>query len=361
MSQNRFWNLLAKKLSGEALPEELAELEFLMKSNPDCIPPAENIENLWKLKTKDPDAYDAELAFEQHLNQMKQQGLSFPEISTPAEFELGQDQPAKKRKLLRYSLLAIPVLMVAALSLKLFSPSGPGPVAQKRVSEVSTRKGSKTKLVLPDSTIVWLNAGSKLTYNETFGIDNRATTLTGEAFFDVKKSTIPFLIHASTVNIKVLGTAFNVKSYPNEKTTETSLIRGTVEITLDKRPGEKFILKPNEKLVVANEQEVRPAKQEHKKEPMVVLSELTHALDNSIIETSWVNNKLLFQDESFEDVVKKMERWFNVTIEISDERIAGMRLTGTFENETIWEALEALQITAPFHYTVDKNKITITQ
>lgn len=361
MSQNRFWNLLGKKLSGEALPEELQELDQLMKDHPDLIYSVGHIEDLWKQGIKTTDDYDAELAFEMHLNNLKNAGIQLPVLENPVDVSefTDEDRPAFKKRILAFSLAAC-VLLVIALAWQFNSDKTEEPFAIKKFSEVSTHPGSKTKLILPDSTAVWLNAGSKLTYSENFGTANRNTTLSGEAFFDVRKSTIPFVIHANGVQIKVLGTAFNVKSYPNEKTTETSLVRGRVEITLDLRPGERFILKPNEKLVVTNEQaEVKQA--ERKKEPLVVLSGLTHTIDNDIVETSWVENKLIFQDESFTELARKMERWYGVSIEIKNEKIANERFTGTFTTETVQAALEELQMIAPFRFTIKSNSIQITR
>ena len=216
-------------------------------------------------------------------------------------------------------------------------------------------------MILPDSTVVWLNAGSKLTYNEHFGTNNRNATLVGEAFFDVKKSTMPFIIHANTVQIKVLGTAFNVKAYPDEKTTETSLLRGRVEITLDKRPGELYILKPNEKLVVANEPVEKETIVPEKKQPIAVLERIKHLNDSTIIETSWVHNEFIFEDEAFSDIARKMERWYGVNIEFKDGNIANEHISGTFTTETIQEALTALQYSTKFHYSVKGTMITITQ
>jgi ferric-dicitrate binding protein FerR (iron transport regulator) len=159
-----------------------------------------------------------------------------------------------------------------------------------------------------------------------------------------------------------LGTAFNVKAYPDEKTTETSLIRGSVEVTLDKRPGEHIILKPNEKLVVANEDEKAETKMDPaKKDPKVAISELTHINDTTIVETSWVHNELIFRDETFSDIAKKMERWYGVTIIIEDEKIALERLSGTLTTETVQEALNALQYSEKFHYSIKGNTILITQ
>src|SRR4029078_631833 len=100
---------------------------------------------------------------------------------------------------------------------------------------VSTKRGSKSKVQLPDGTQVWLNADSRIAYNEKFQGNLREVTLEGEAYFDVvRDEKRPFVIHTAAIDIKVLGTAFNVRSYANEKNTETSLIRGSIEVTLVK-------------------------------------------------------------------------------------------------------------------------------
>jgi transmembrane sensor len=352
MDQTLFWNLLAKKISGEASQEELEQLENLLKLNPDWAYQAEHIQQLWQNPSGN--NQESELAFEQHFQRMKAMGVDLqPEVSTT--------EPRKQYKFKRvfiYSAAAVVTFLIAGFIWLNNNKKTTLSVPEKTYSEVSSPFGSKTKLVLPDSTVVWLNAGSKLTYNEHFGITNRNTTLIGEAFFDVKKSTVPFTIRANNIQIKVLGTAFNVRAYPEDKTTETSLIRGRVEVTLDKRPGEPIVLKPNEKLIVANEKiETRV---EQKKDPKVVIDELTRINDTTIVETSWVHNELIFQDETFREIAHKMGRWYGFTIEIADEEIANERLSGTFTTETIQEALTALQYSTKFHYSIKGKQVTIT-
>ncbi|MGZ5286552.1 MAG: FecR family protein [Flavisolibacter sp.] len=363
MPQNRFWNLLSKKLAGDALPEELSELEQLLKEYPELVYSAEQISHLWQQEQQHTHSYDAELAFQQHLNSLSQQGIYLPELETPLSmYSIPQKAKSGKRKWL-IAITSTLLLVSALFLLQFLNTRQPATLIQQKkfIGEVSTRMGDRIQMVLPDSTVVWLNAGSKLTYNEQFGITNRKTTLSGEAYFDVKKGNLPFLIQANQVQIKVLGTAFNVKSYPNDKTTETSLVRGEVEITMDRRPGEKFILKPNEKLIVTNETNTTASSVSHKNYPIVVLSSLTQLEDNTIIETSWVENKLVFQDESFEELAVKMERWYGVEISFSSEKTAGERLSGTFTRESIQEALEILQMTTRFNFTNKSNTIIITE
>jgi len=361
MSQTRFWHLLAKKISGEASSEEFQELEDLIKQNPDWAYQAEHISHFWKFK-KENHNQESELAFKKHMLRMKEEGIDLPpqEISQP---DLPVNYINKRRRLAIYSVsIAATVIFLVAGLVWLTSDKKKSPlVREKSFSEVSSPIGSKTKLVLPDSTVVWLNAGSKLTYNEQFGTTNRNTTLIGEAFFDVKKSTVPFIIHANKMQIKVLGTAFNVRAYPDEKTTETSLIRGRVEIRLDKKPDRPFILEPNEKLIVSNEQQDEIKTKVQSKDPLVVYKTLTRTVDSTIVETSWVHNELIFQDEDFREIAMKIEKRYGVAIEFKDEKIANERLSGTFTSETIQEALNALQLATKFHYTIKGNLITITQ
>ncbi|MDQ6610580.1 MAG: FecR family protein, partial [Bacteroidota bacterium] len=230
----------------------------------------------------------------------------------------------------------------------------------QQTAEVFTRPGSRTKLILPDGSEVWLNAGSRLTYQQPFGDATRSVNLIGEAFFDVVKSNKPFIIYTGGVQIKVLGTAFNVRSYPNEKKIETSLVRGRVEVTLDKSPEKKYILKPNEKLTLNTDDEI--VGNNHKKlpPPLAVVSNLRYLDSTTIAETSWVENKLVFVDESFDDIAKRMERWYGVTIIFKNDKVKNERLTGVFEKETVWQALEALQLTTSFHFSLRDDTIIIT-
>ena len=195
--------------------------------------------------------------------------------------------------------------------------------------------------------------------------------LSGEAFFDVvHNAEKPFVIHTSKMDIRVLGTAFNVRCYPDEKKMETSLIRGSIEVTLKDRPKEKIYLKPNEKLTLTADvvtttvlNNLRKVKHEVEvTEPLVAISHLTYQpADSSVVETSWVENKLVFRSETFEEVALKMEKWYGVSINIQNENLKQEHLTGSFESETVDQALSALQFTTNFRYSINKNIITITK
>jgi ferric-dicitrate binding protein FerR (iron transport regulator) len=179
----------------------------------------------------------------------------------------------------------------------------------------------------------------------------------------VKDAAHPFIIHTKVIDVKVLGTQFNVKAYPNDNYTEASLIRGSLEVTVKNRPNEKHYLKPNEKVSVANNIDER-AEKITKSKPLILTESLTyyHA-DSTIIETSWVDDKLVFQEnETFRDVALKMERWFGeININFADEEVANYRIYGSFTTETINQALEALHEAFKFNYKITGNNIIITK
>jgi ferric-dicitrate binding protein FerR (iron transport regulator) len=278
--------------------------------------------------------------------------------------ETSYDLPVAKVTSKRNWLLlsAAACLMIAMGTWFLFHQTQPTSFANTDLptNQIVTKSGDRSKKILPDGTQVWLNAESKLEYNEGYGKTNRDIFLSGEAYFDV----------ANKIHIKVTGTAFNVKVYPGEKIAETSLIRGKVEVTINARPDEKYILKPNEKLIVRDE-DIAAANikvagvaniQKQTEEPLIQLGYIKFSNeDSAAIETSWVYNRLVFDDESFNEIARQMQRWYGVNIQIADSTIAAQHMTYTIRNETITQALRNMQYALHFHYTINKADITITK
>ncbi len=367
MNQEKFWVLLSKKLAGEASDTELTDLERLIHQHPEWQYAIQNLGDLWIHEPKT-DTMKEEDAYMLHLHRMKELGVPFGE-------GLADSIPALPRHTRRIKWYwAAAAIIVAIGGLMIFKMMGSGTpdreMASKESNEISTRPGSKSRVQLPDGTVVLLNAGSKLTYNKDFGKGVREVSLAGEGYFDVKKMNgTPFIIHTSHIDIRVLGTVFNVKAYPEDKRTETSLIRGSIEVTIKNRPKDKIILSPSEKLVVDNDDlaedlsEANMVPSLENKNPLNTLVSINKLLynpeDSTVAETMWTDNKLVIRDESFDEIALRMERWYNVEMEIKDPQLRLKRFSGVFENETIEQALEALQITVPFRYEQKGNTIII--
>ncbi|HXO74455.1 MAG TPA: FecR domain-containing protein, partial [Puia sp.] len=339
------WDLIAKKLAREATPGELKELEDLLRAHPELYYPLQAVADFWK-SSNPGDLEKAEQAFDRHLDRIKAQGIEFtPDVPE----DLGQDHNTghgRRGKTVLVTTMSLLVVLIGFFVVRFMvhqniskQPAVSAPM--KEFSEVATRDGSRTSLTLPDGTHVWLNAGSRLTYDKTYGVQLREVSLTGEALFDVAHNTAkPFVIHTTRVDIKVLGTRFNVKSYPTDKTTEATLLRGSIEVSIKARPDEKIILKPNEKLVIANDDSAlhrnlspHPEKTSKANESLVDIRKPAYDASGINIETSWVDDRLIFQDEAFGSLAKDMQRWYGVSIRFTRPGQEEWRFTGNFRKE----------------------------
>jgi len=237
--------------------------------------------------------------------------------------------------------------------------------------EISAPHGARIKILLSDSSEVWLNSGSKLIYAENFSTSDREVYLEGEAFFNVRKSNYqPFYINTSKLSIKVLGTSLNVKSYSDEDFIETTLITGQVEIkeieTHGKKAQSAFLL-PEQKALY--NKETGRIKIEEKKSisPVTIKTDIRTDIigkaeqirQSTSMDVAWKDNKFVFNNEAFSNLIVRLERWYNVEFEIKDQEINNFKFTGIFENETIEQAMQAFKIASSIDYKFEKNKITV--
>lgn len=371
--ENRAMILFMKKLTGELSDSEARELNHMLSSQPGLHDELQVLETVWSNNNTKTDLQEQD--FDKLVARMHEQGIAFdvPSLSATPEASALLVPFKKPARLLAWMVGAAAVLVSLFW---LFSERKEGLTESSLVSEtnqVSTRPGSRTKIQLPDGTQVWLNADSRLTYGNDFGINSREVNLTGEAYFDVvSNKKIPFYIHTSSIKVKVTGTAFNVRAYPSEARTETSLIHGKVEVTLNNNPEKTYYLRPREKLIVSDNMvndsysnaDGVMAKQARiaKTVQLPMLKKLAYnAIDSIPVETAWVNNKLAFTDESFREVADKMERWYGLQIVFDSPELEGIRFTGRFENESVSDALEAMRYAAKFKFLLSGNTIIISK
>jgi transmembrane sensor len=224
--------------------------------------------------------------------------------------------------------------------------------------------GSKSEVLLPDSTKVILNSGSTLTYNKDFNVSDRDVKLTGEAYFTVAQGiAIPFNVKAGNIIIKALGTEFNVKAYEDEGIIETTLIKGKVGITQSgqyKEEESSLDLIPNQKAIYFKEtgtlkfEETRKidstmtgiAKIEEKKIVVVPKADVDQIL-------AWVQGKLVIRGETLENLCVQLQRKYNVSFEFKNEEIKRIRFSGILLDETLEQVLNVIELTAPINYYLE--------
>ena len=389
MIDTRIIQLIARKLSGEATADERAELDQLLTRDPEAVYYAELVTQLWdeeKIReVTSREITDTDIAYLRHLARHRpafappvkpvSASLAFtPPASEqgdhPARPELGLAQ--KKRKFPQLAWVLFFIIATAGIGYAVSRRTRSFSATTSGNTAFSAELGSRRQVILPDGTKVWLNAGSRLSYDSNMiRKDERVVTLSGEAYFDVAKDKEHcFLIHTDKLSIKVLGTAFNVKAYPQDKVTETTLMRGSIELTVNNKPYQKIVLKPKEKFalidytqpVTALAKPGRPQVPHNaNKEKLVIQDVVPVEVDDKeyVKEVSWVEDNFVFQNETLEELAPKMERWFNIEIEIDNARIGSLHFTGIFHKETIEQALSAMQFIQPFKFKITDNHVYI--
>lgn len=266
----------------------------------------------------------------------------------------------------RYAAAVLLVVSLSSLSILWFQLKKSEPVAQ---NTFDVPYGSQSVLTLSDGTRLWINSGSKITYNNRYGKDNRDIYLSGEAYFDVAKNRkVPFIVHTSTLNIKALGTAFNVKAYPEELKVETTLVHGLIEI--EKKGSQKIVLlHPSEKIVFSDKiaKQINTKQPEQNKSSLQTKNKETLTENNMVLvkgmdtekETSWKDGKLIFDREPLSSLTIKLERRYDVHFEFSNPQMKDNVYTGTFNDLSIEQILRAMRLSSPIDFEIKDKLVTL--
>jgi len=199
-------------------------------------------------------------------------------------------------------------------------------------------RGGEFVLCLADGTVVTLNADSKIHYPDHFTGEDRQVVLEGEAFFEVAKDSLrPFVVKTSGIDVRVLGTAFNLKAYPDEQQ-QTTLLRGVVEVLFDRQ---QVVLRPGEQVTCVDK--------ELRVEQVDVMPYI-----------AWKDERFVFENELLESVLKKLERWYNITVFIQHPALKQMRFTGNLPKyEDINSVLNKLALTTNIKFELNERTLVV--
>lgn len=218
-------------------------------------------------------------------------------------------------------------------------------VLQNQLTQITVEApyGSKTKLYLPDGTLVWLNAGSKMSYAQDFGINERSFNLSGEAYFEVTRNEeIPFKVHTEELDVKVLGTKFNFRNYKDDLEAKVCLLEGKVALNTRQK---ETILHPDQQALL------------DKKTGKLFVSGTKAAYS-----AEWTNDRLYFDEVLLSDIIKELERSYDVKITVADDTLNTIRFYGNFRKreQSIQEIMNVLSSTDKMTYTMNGKNIVIT-
>ena len=352
--------MLARKYNNEISEEELSELNRLLQQPGEAFHLNELLDELQAIPLQKMTS-EADVVKSADMLRLLIRSENITTVSQSIEEPPGE--PKGKRRLYRLVTAAVLVVMIAA-GFFLYTDK-PAVSLSTSLNEVVTNNDSKSTIHLPDGSTVILNTGSKLSYNKDFGAGTREIYLSGEAFFDIARNEkVPLTVHAGNVDIRVKGTAFNVKAYTEDSTVEASLIRGVIEVCSKNDQERKILLRPNEKIVIGKVPAIKSSGKDipalPEKEELYILGKVrTNPSDSSIREIAWTRNKLVFNREPFYSLAQKMERWYNVSVRFDDESLMKITFTGSFEKENIREALDALRQITAFEYSIENRNVVI--
>lgn len=208
---------------------------------------------------------------------------------------------------------------------------------------VVVNKGQKAQIILPDKTAVWLNSDTRLTYGAQFNHKERVVHLEGEAYFEVAKDTKrPFIVKSGDFSVEAVGTHFNVHAYAKGKYLSTTLLDGKVAVRMNSK---ETILHPNQKAIWCKDSQTL----------------LTEDVKDAANYTLWIQNKLVFDGRTIEEIAYQLERLYNINIVFYSENIKHYRFSGTLNNTSLESILQLLSITSPLVYHFKGNEVILNE
>jgi len=319
-------------LTNSLTPEETQSLQEWLNASEENRKYFSDMQEVWIAASDETDdsSFNKDKAYQLFLKQTE---------ATP-------QQGINKRKAfqLRPWMYAAAMIIVVFICGTIAFQSGKS-VIRNQLTQISIEApyGSKTKLYLPDGTLVWLNAGSKMSYAQDFGINERTLNLTGEAYFEVTKNKhIPFKVHTEELDVKVLGTKFNFRNYKDDLEAKVCLLEGKVALNTREK---ETILHPDQQALLDKK-----------------TGKLSVSGTKAAYSAEWTNDRLYFDEVLLSDIIKELERSYDVKITVADDTLNTIRFYGNFRKreQSIQEIMDVLSSTDKMTYTMNGKNIVIT-
>lgn len=346
MTRKTFAYLLSKEIGGNISEKEREALQRSLTKDRQLKEIYDKIQMFMQEKKSFPDI-DIDAKLDEVWNKteyIKPAAIIWrPQMSFPVS------QPSSKHLIPQWARIAATIAIVIALGWMAYYYLLPG---ENLYSQTIKSGYENLYAVLDDGTRIWLKKNSRIDYNNHFGKKHREIRLTGEAFFDVANNPeVPLTVTARDINVIVKGTAFNVDA--SSQDIEVALIRGSVSVKDKRMKNTKgILLQPNQKIVVHGGQ-ISSGDSNH------VVRDLVLVNDTIIRETQWLKGPLVFQKQQLSDLTKLMENRYGVSIQIRNNTLSKQRFTGSIENETVLQMLDALKQSYPFSYEINGKEIII--
>ena len=234
----------------------------------------------------------------------------------------------------RYAAVLMVIVGISTLAFYFGKQNSLDPSSKIKYTSVVTDKGQISKVILPDSSVVWLNSETMLTYDNNYSVNNRNLKLSGQAFLEVKKNrNLPLVVSSGNLMVKVLGTRFDVNAYPGDNKIKVTLESGKVELLNSADNSFNYKLNPGEMAEF---------------ESQTSIVEIKSVIPQNY--SNWKEGELIFVDTPMAEVFKRLERKFDIKIEVNNPKVYKSVFNAKFKSESLKDILDYIQFSCPVAY-----------
>jgi ferric-dicitrate binding protein FerR (iron transport regulator) len=348
-----FENLILRFIQGTASEDEVRELEKWISEDPDRLQTLRQLADSWSMaELADP---AAGLRQQHAWERLKADLVQEPDTGI---------RPIRKVRMPAFLRIAATILIAAGFTWFVSYRYYKSDRQIGQMIEVSTPFGSRTHMVLPDSSEAWLNAGTTIRYDAHSFQRKRELYLEGEAFFEVKPDPKRmFVVATSDISVRVYGTSFNIKSFPEEGSIETTLIEGRISLARNSdmplRKQKQVYLEPNQKatfikkegrIAFADTMNIESVQDGRTLKPGNIL--IYDEVDGEQI-TSWTKGQLVIESEPLIDLSAKLARKYDIRFVFKDEAAKKIKFSGILQDESLEQVMYAMQLASPITYKIE--------
>ena len=313
-------HLIGKYLTGKESTEELGELKTWIESNSNNRKLFNSLKEEKAIadSVEEFETHDKEYAWNRYMERI--------------------DSLSRQRMLTWWKVAAVFFFLISCGGIFAYlTKETTSPLASNgNYTTISTNYGQNSKVVLPDSSVVWINSGTTLSYNSNFSVSERSIKLKGQAFFQVARNEkMPLTVTCNDIKVKVLGTKFDVYAYPEDRDIRVVLESGSVELLKSKDQSILQMLKPGEMAEFNTQRQ-----------------ELSINKVDSYYYTSWKDGKLIFKDEPMDMVFEKLERKYNIDIEVKNPKVYQQIFNATIVNESVEDIFDLMKFSCAITYSI---------
>ena len=355
MKNEPSWALLARYVSGTCSPEEARRVEAWVRADPSREQWIEELRGIWDAAEEPPQTGGASVDVEAGWQQVRAEMKTDAPDGTETEADRGPAPPSpsrtRKRPVRRRETgwrggaMAVLLLLVGGLGIVLWAGGSEEAASDSAYRTVTTEPGERSQLQLADGSTVRVNVDSEIRLPSPFQPDRRVVQLTGEAYFDVEPDPDrPFIVRTETASVRVRGTAFNVRGYPDEDEVVVAVTEGGVSV----RPQH-------------DEREPAGVELESGEVGRTATADRTVQVRSSGLDahTGWTEGRLVFENAPLPEVARRLERWYDLEVHVRDPALRSLRLTASLKSQSVENVLDVITASLGIRYRIDQESVLL--